>query len=390
MNHISFGSVLKDARIKKGYELTTVARRLRIRPDILQAIENSDFVNMPPSGYTRNMINAYARMLNLDSNEITRMYLDEVYAYRVGRAYKDMKQSRYQNRNTSNATTRPGSSKITEDTSSWSRNEVSTDKNGINSFGRRVYSSREDLPKYDRAPQTPVRGQQLHQSRRPVITEGKYGNLVSSAPSNYVKRSKTPFIIGGIALVIIVLIVFFVSSCSAANSEQQNIPVTGVESKSEAETQDQTPKETAPTSFEFTYEIAAGNSAWIEVYVDDEQKEAGEVTGVHTATYTSTKTVEFIAGSPEGITITINGEKQTVSANENGVVSITYDFNDILDAWYNAHPDVKKPTSSTTNTATAGSSTSTQSSNSTTSSNTSSQTNTTSSSTLSQTSSSTT
>lgn len=92
MNHVSFGSVLKEARIRKGYELTTVARRLRIRPDILQAIENSDFASMPPSGYTRNMISAYARLLDIDSNEVTRMYLDEVYAYRVGRAYSDIKQ----------------------------------------------------------------------------------------------------------------------------------------------------------------------------------------------------------------------------------------------------------------------------------------------------------
>lgn len=43
MNHISFGSVLKEARISKGYELNAVSRRLRIRPDILEAIENSDF-----------------------------------------------------------------------------------------------------------------------------------------------------------------------------------------------------------------------------------------------------------------------------------------------------------------------------------------------------------
>ena len=79
MNNVSFGSVLKEARIRKGYELTTVARRLRIRPDILQAIENSDFASMPSSGYTRNMISAYARLLDIDSNEVTRMYLDEVY-----------------------------------------------------------------------------------------------------------------------------------------------------------------------------------------------------------------------------------------------------------------------------------------------------------------------
>lgn len=85
MNHISFGSVLKEARISKGYELNAVSRRLRIRPDILEAIENSDFDRMPPRGYSRNMINAYARFLGLNANDVTRMYLDE--SYEIGRAH---------------------------------------------------------------------------------------------------------------------------------------------------------------------------------------------------------------------------------------------------------------------------------------------------------------
>ena len=28
---------------------------------------------------------------------------------------------------------------------------------------------------------------------------------------------------------------------------------------------------------------------------------------------------------------------------ENGIVSVTFSFDDILDKWYEAHPDVKKP-----------------------------------------------
>ena len=89
MNHISFGSVLKEARISKGYELNAVSRRLRIRPDILEAIENSDFDRMPPRGYSRNMINAYARFLGLNANDVTRMYLDESYANQIGRAHQN-------------------------------------------------------------------------------------------------------------------------------------------------------------------------------------------------------------------------------------------------------------------------------------------------------------
>lgn len=352
MNHVSFGSVLKEARIRKGYEPTTVARRLRIRPDILQAIENSDFASMPPSGYTRNMISAYARLLDIDSNEVTRMYLDEVYAYRVGRAYSDIKQNRYQNRNTSTATSRPSSNAVNTETSSWSRNRATPNASGLNSFGRRMYSSRDELPHFEQPSNKPQASHELHRhadqqlrrSRRPVITEGKYGNLVSSAPSNYTKKSKVPFVIAGVAVILLLIIFFGVSSCSKGSEEQQNIPVTGVESKKEAE--EQTVKETAPTDFTFAYTVDKDSSAWIEVYIDDEVKEAGEVTGPSSQEYKCSSKLEFVAGSPEGVSVTINGEKQTISANENGIVSVTFSFDDILDKWYEAHPDVKKPSTS--------------------------------------------
>ena len=71
--HMKSGMVLREARERKGYELATVARRLRIRPDILRAIENNDFSLMPPRGYTRNMVNAYARLLGLNPTEIVNM-----------------------------------------------------------------------------------------------------------------------------------------------------------------------------------------------------------------------------------------------------------------------------------------------------------------------------
>ena len=83
---MTFGTILREARERKGYDLATAARRLRIRPDILRAIEEDDFSRMPPRGYARNMVNAYARLVGLNPTEMTCMYLDEAYAYQVGRA----------------------------------------------------------------------------------------------------------------------------------------------------------------------------------------------------------------------------------------------------------------------------------------------------------------
>ena len=65
MAQMTSGKVLREARERKGYDLNTVARRLRIRPDILRAIESGDSAAMPPRGYTRNMVNAYAKLLGL-------------------------------------------------------------------------------------------------------------------------------------------------------------------------------------------------------------------------------------------------------------------------------------------------------------------------------------
>ena len=50
MAQMTFGTVLQEARERKGLDLSTAARRLRIRPDILRSIEEDDFARMPPRG----------------------------------------------------------------------------------------------------------------------------------------------------------------------------------------------------------------------------------------------------------------------------------------------------------------------------------------------------
>ena len=52
MSQLSFGEVLREARERKGLDIQSVSRRLRVRPDILRAIEESDFSRLPARGYT--------------------------------------------------------------------------------------------------------------------------------------------------------------------------------------------------------------------------------------------------------------------------------------------------------------------------------------------------
>lgn len=357
MNHISFGSVLKEARISKGYELTTVSRRLRIRPDILEAIENSDFERMPPRGYSRNMINAYARFLGLNANDVTRMYLDESYANQIGRAHQNAIESRYLHRNTSQATSRPGKRQPTNQFKAVSSTRQRVDDGMTGANGRRIYS---DIPDdADRTQSARARAQarqnrsddpQLHPARREAIPDGKYVNLYAnpSRGMGQAPRSRLPIIIGG-AVVIIILIFIIVSivSCAGNQEDVQNIPVTGIENTEEGEGGDTTqPAAVAPTDFTLSYEVPAGKTAYIEVIVDGSTKEAGDVTGQASQTYTSSGNIKFVTSNPENVVLKVDGEEKTLESNTRGVASETFNFNEILNKWYADHPEVQRPGSS--------------------------------------------
>lgn len=91
MDEMNFGDVLRQAREQSGEDLVSVARRIRIRPDILERIEASDIESMPPRGYSRNMINAYARYLGLNTTEIVKMYQNAQYRNQVEHARENIK-----------------------------------------------------------------------------------------------------------------------------------------------------------------------------------------------------------------------------------------------------------------------------------------------------------
>lgn len=93
MDEMNFGDVLRQAREQSGEDLVSVARRIHIRPDILERIEASDIESMPPRGYSRNMINAYARYLGLNTTEIVKMYQNAHYRNQVEHARESIKPS---------------------------------------------------------------------------------------------------------------------------------------------------------------------------------------------------------------------------------------------------------------------------------------------------------
>lgn len=158
-------------------------------------------------------------------------------------------------------------------------------------------------------------------------------------------RSRIPLIIGGVVVIIVIIaIIFSIASCGSDQNDVQNIPVTGIEENQDGADAEQTqPAAVAPTDFTLSYEVADGKSAYIEVIVDGSTKEAGDVSGPSSQTYTSSGNIKFVTSNPENLILKVDGEEQTLEANSRGVASVTFNFNEILNKWYADHPEVQKP-----------------------------------------------
>ena len=93
------------------------------------------------------------------------------------------------------------------------------------------------------------------------------------------------------------------------------------------------------------YSVDKGSESYIEVYVDDKAQESGTVSGPAEKTYTSSSKIRFVSTETKGVSVTINDEAVDLKANSSGIVNQTFSFSEILDQWYNDHPNVKRDTS---------------------------------------------
>ncbi len=334
MEKTSFGEILRQTRERKGLDLNATARRLRIRPDILQAIEESNFRAMPPRGYARNMVNGYARYLGLNPTEITGMYLDELYAYQIE------SESRRQ---------RPTGIDM-----------PSSQRHAARSSNRRVYyerDERESARAHVREQQNQQRqglgrssrGDRLypesrtHQARGTALPTTNYSNFYSGPGALGFLQTYWRYIVAGlVGLIIVALVLSQVFSCSRKTETEEvpNVPVTGVEetasSVSSAATQAK-----APTNFTMEYTVASGEVSWIEVYVDGQIQVGESVEGPETRSFTSSDSIQFITANPTPVTVKIDGEEVELELDDTGVVNMTWNFSDILAKWLADHPGVK-------------------------------------------------
>jgi cytoskeletal protein RodZ len=71
---IGVGDALRKARTKRGLTLDGAARDIRIRADLLAALENEDFEQLMGDVYVRGSLRSYAHYLGLDPDKVVRLY----------------------------------------------------------------------------------------------------------------------------------------------------------------------------------------------------------------------------------------------------------------------------------------------------------------------------
>ncbi len=370
MDQLGFGDILRQTRERKGLDLNATARRLRIRPDILKAIEEGNFAAMPPRGYSRNMVNGYARYLGLNPTDITGKYLDELYAYQVGAARAvsrstgiDMSEadnsrmgrtSRNQRVGNRDSESRPSRSQDNRRSDHSHRGEDArmSDTRKRRSSGREDESPRSGSR--SRSQQRSASGSES--SRRSsrsgqrrqtdsVAAHNAYTSFYTGPQNQSIWRKRLPYILAAAIILLIIIIVgvlLFGNKGSGSQDAVPNVPVSGVadnQATQDETTQTQTASDTAPTKFTFSYTVAEGTTSWIEVIVDDEVKVAQSVTGPVTESFDCSGTLEFICANPTGVTAQQDGSDLTLTSGTDGVVDLTINFSDVLKQWIADHPD---------------------------------------------------
>lgn len=338
---LTFGAILQEAREHKGMDVGSAARRLRIRPDILRSIEAEDFSRMPPRGYTRNMVNAYARLVGLNPSEITRMYLDAAYAFQVGKARSDtLPDINSSGRRSTGARSR-------------ARQSVPHDERvpHQNAFGRTMYDDRRNYTRgdYD-GPAGGLRGRQTertHPSRHSALPRSQYTNFYAGPQGNGTMQSRLPFVIAGvIILVLLIVIVFLVfgPKQSEDQSADTTVPITGLDDTTQSGTSGEDTSQqaqqtlTAPTSVTVEYKVSNSSDAYVEISTDGAAAEPAYLSAGTVETVDVSGTWSLATWTPDLVEVTVDGEVVEFAQAGTSIPTCTVDFETYLDTWLEEHP----------------------------------------------------
>lgn len=400
MEQWKFGDILRQTRERKGLGFTETAERLRIRPDILRAIEESNVSALPPRGYARNMVTGYARFLGLNPQEIGSMYTEEMALYEERRARVRARQNgespdagSYRNdhmttrsvsRNPDRASAGPSRTGATGRVSPRQRPGDEQERPRPDRSGRMERTGRTDRADRSGRMERAERdyGEGRGAARRPsarTSREANRGNPLQSAvgavsnavgsisgsrqrPSfsssghgrqshdpmlkanDYVSflqgtregGSRLPFILAAI-IILLVLIIVGVLAFGGRGGNDNAAQDNGTLPVTTVEQAVQQQALTPPTKFTFGYSIDEGTESWVEIYVDGELQLGEVLTGPTEGSYDITGSVQFVSAASDGVHVTIDGEEQELQTDENGNVNMTFEFSDFLSDWQKAH-----------------------------------------------------
>jgi len=71
------GAAMRDARLLRGADITSVSTELRIRREHIEAIEDFDISRLPEKAYTLGFVRSYASYLGLDVDDCVRLFRSE-------------------------------------------------------------------------------------------------------------------------------------------------------------------------------------------------------------------------------------------------------------------------------------------------------------------------
>ncbi len=369
------GKVLRETRERKGYDLNTVARRLRIRPDILRSIEAGDFASMPPRGYTRNMVNAYARLLGLNPTEIVNMYLDEAYAAQVEKARGREPAGAFSVDTSRRAASRRarGLRDVTGtgnnpavDEGQGSIRQAYTD--GGARYTRALYDDRTPFS-HDGYGITRERAERPGKSERDFMSHHSgysatdYGSVGSQTPSTVrpVHVGQTPMeysasrmpsflqsrLVLGIAVVVIVAIIAIVAFVVLGNrnapveEDVTKLPVSGISDTTGTADDDSATGlvEVAPSSSRVVLSVKQGEECYLETYGDNNTTTPYMLTGPAQENIEVTTVLTIATWTPEYVKVTVDGAEVELTSNDeyNGMYTYTVDFPKILENWRATH-----------------------------------------------------
>ena len=386
MGQVSFGTVLREARERKGYDVQSAARRLRIRPDILRALENNDFSRLPARGYTRNMVNAYAKLVGLNPADITRMYLDDAYAYQVGRTRGESDSpahvsgrrsvSRGDGRHDGHGQGSQRSSRYDNERTDGRRSQRT--QRGQRQGTQRM-SRREQQPQREYRESLASRAARAeNESRRSNHFGGavttQFTNFYSGSQNNVGRgmQARLPYV--AVIVIILLLLVIIVALAfgnrgAASTQEVAKVPITGVtdtsadgsgvsqensnnnsDNNNDSDTKSSSTA-TVPTSVKVEYKLAKGQQAYV-VITQDGQATEQMLTGPVDETVDVTGTWSLSTWVSSGFTVTMDGkEVEFTSDATTGMPTATVNFKDYLASWAKDHPDVKVEGLDTSNTS---------------------------------------